>query len=166
MTSSPRSSPPKDHITHHRPFPKKSTLDPDLLRSTLGALLGDLGSCTSVGDGSLCLVGLALVLPLLLVLLALGKSLCLSSGSHLWLLVPACGNGVQRGTDDTSLVLDGSARALLGSLLGDTLLVHATAEDGPGDLAWVLSLQEEGLALGGDESERLCVRENCIRVSD
>lgn len=56
------------------------------------------------------------------------------------------------GTDDTTLVLDRLARALLGNLLGDTLLVDATVDNGPRDLARVLALEEEGLLLGSDEA--------------
>ena len=58
----------------------------------------------------------------------------------------------QVGTDNTTLVLDGLARALLGDLLSNTLLVDATVDDGPGDLARVLALEEEGLLLRSDEA--------------
>lgn len=47
--------------------------------------------------------------------------------------------------------------ALLGDLLSDTLLVHATVDLGPGNLAGVLALEEEGLGLGAREAEGLNV---------
>jgi hypothetical protein len=43
---------------------------------------------------------------------------------------------------------------LLGDFLSDTLLVDASVDGGPGDLARVLALKEEGLLLRGDETER------------
>lgn len=126
-----------------------------LLRGdTLRLLARDLGArATSTGTGSLVLLshlGLGLLL-----LLALGKSLLAGSSSHLGLLVSAGGDGLERGTDDSSLVLNSLARALLGNLLGDTLLVHATVEDGPGKLTGVLALEEERLALARVEAEDL-----------
>ena len=77
--------------------------------------------------------------------------------SDLRLLVSLGENARQIGTDDTTLVLDGLSRSLLGDLLGNTLLVYSSEYDGPCDLSGVLSLQEERLLLGGDESERLGV---------
>lgn len=140
-------------------------LDADLLRATLSTLLGDLRPSSSMSDGSLCLVGPPLLLPLLLVVLGLGKSLSLSSGTDLGLLVPTSGNAVEGGTDDGTLVLDGAARTLLGSLLADALLVHAAGEDRPGDLARVLALEEEGLALRRDEAEGLRAFKEGMMVS-
>lgn len=70
-------------------------------------------------------------------------------------LVPPGGDGSEVGTDDTTLVLHGLARALLGNLLGDALLVHATVDDGPGDLTGILALEEEGGIFGGGEAEDL-----------
>ncbi len=55
----------------------------------------------------------------------------------------------------THLVLDVLPAPLLGDLLGDTLLVHPSVDDGPRDLTWVLSLEEEGLGFGVEESEDL-----------
>jgi hypothetical protein len=52
-------------------------------------------------------------------------------------------------------MLDGTASALLGDFLRDSLLVHAAEENSPGDLARVLALQEERLSLAVDETERL-----------
>ncbi len=56
---------------------------------------------------------------------------------------------------DGALELLRAARALLGSLLCDALAVLAAVEDGPGDLAGVLLLVEEGLVLRVDEVEDL-----------
>lgn len=116
--------------------------------TTLGTLLGHLWAGTCVSNRALGLGCLSCLLPLLLLLLGLGESLGLSSSSHLWLLVSSGSNSIKGGTNNGTLVLDGPARALLGSLLSDTLLVHSAAEEGPCDLSWVLSLQKEGLALG------------------
>ena len=52
-------------------------------------------------------------------------------------------------------MLDGAASALLGNLLGDALLVHATVDDSPVNLARVQALKEVGLALAVDETEAL-----------
>ena len=57
--------------------------------------------------------------------------------------------------DDATLVLDVLARALLCDLLCDALLVHATEDDGPGDLARVLALVRQRLALGRAKPEDL-----------
>jgi len=57
--------------------------------------------------------------------------------------------------DDATLVLDVLARALLCDLLCDALLVHAAEDDGPGDLARVLALVRQRLALGCAEPEDL-----------
>lgn len=51
-------------------------------------------------------------------------------------------------------MLDRLLGALLGDLLSDTLLVDATVDDSPGDLARVLALKEERLLLRGDEAVR------------
>ena len=98
---------------------------------------------------------------LLLLLLGLLLSLRLLDGSGPRLgtdcggLVPPCRDGGKISTDDTTLVLHSAARALLGNLLRDTLLVHATVDLGPGDLTGVLALEEERLILGGGEAEDL-----------
>lgn len=99
------------------------------------------------------------LLLLLLLSLLLGLGLLDGGGPLLRTnssgLVPPCGDGREVGADDTTLVLHSSARALLGNLLRDTLLVHATVYLGPGDLTGVLALQEERLVLGGGETEDL-----------
>jgi hypothetical protein len=61
---------------------------------------------------------------------------------------------------DGALKLLDAAGALLGGLLGNTLLVLAAVEDRPGNLAGVLLLVEERLGLGGDEE----VRATCIHA--
>jgi len=52
-------------------------------------------------------------------------------------------------------VLDSAAGALLGNFLSDTLLVHATVDNSPVDLARVQTLLEVGFALTVEETERL-----------
>ena len=98
---------------------------------------------------------------LLLLLLGLLLSLRLGNGRRplcktgLCGLVPPCLDGGKVGTDDTTLVLHSLARPLLGNLLRNTLLVHATVDLSPGDLARVFALEEERLILGGGEAEDL-----------
>ena len=70
-------------------------------------------------------------------------------------LVPLRGDGGKVGTNDPTLVLHGAPGALLRNLLRDTLLVHASVDLRPGDLARVLALEEERLILGGREAEDL-----------
>lgn len=72
--------------------------------------------------------------------------------ADLGLLVSLGEDGRKIGTDNATLVLDRLLGALLGNLLGDTLLVHAAVDDSPGDLAGVLALEEEGLLLRGNEA--------------
>ena len=55
----------------------------------------------------------------------------------------------------THLNLDVLPAPLLGNLLSDALLVHPAVDLGPGDLPWVLALEEERLALGVEEAESL-----------
>lgn len=109
---------------------RKLSLYLDLL-SLLLLLVSLLGSLSSLGSGitgSLADSGR---------LLALGDD-----------LIPA-------GTNDSTLELGGLAGALLGDLLGGTLLVEATVEDGPAELAGVLLAEEVSLALTVQETERL-----------
>ena len=58
-------------------------------------------------------------------------------------------------TDGSTLVLDVLARALLGALLRDALLVHVAGDDRPGDVARVIALVRQRLALGCAEPEDL-----------
>ncbi len=85
------------------------------------------------------------LLGLLVLLLSLRlcdcSSPCLCTGGGG--LVALGGDGGKISTDDATLVLHRSARALLGDLFCDTLLVHATVHLCPGDLARVFALQEE-----------------------
>lgn len=129
-------------------------LDTDLTGTTLHLLARNLGTSTT-GTDRLGLVGLAELGLGLLVLLALGNGSLAGGGTNLGLLVAAGVDLLERGTDDTTLVLDGLARALLGDLLGDTLLVESSVNDSPGDLTGVLALQEERLVLGADKAEDL-----------
>ncbi len=57
--------------------------------------------------------------------------------------------------DDGTLELLDATSALLGSLLGNTLLVLAAVQDSPSDLAGILTLVEERLGLGVQEEEGL-----------
>lgn len=129
-------------------------LDTDLTGTTLHLLSRNLGTSTTSTD-RLDLVGLADLSLGLLLLLALGDGGLAGGSTNLGLLVAAGVDLVERSTDDTTLVLDGLARALLGDLLGHTLLAKTTVSNGPGDLTGVLALQEEGLILGADKAEDL-----------
>lgn len=129
-------------------------LDTDLASTTLHLLSRDLGASTA-GAKRLDLVGLANLGLGLLVLLALSNRSLAGSGTNLRLLVSASVDLLERSTNDTTLVLYRLARALLGHLLGDTLLVESAVYDSPGDLTRVLALQEERLVLGAHKAEDL-----------
>ncbi len=126
--------------------------------TTLGAHLGDLADGLALGGtGALGLVGLLgggggglLVLGLL----DGGEA---GGGAGLGAHAPALLDHLERGADDATLRLDGAAGALLGHLLGDALAVLAAEQDGPGDAAGVLSLQEQRLGLAVLEAEDLAV---------
>lgn len=117
-------------------------LDSDLSSTSLHLLLAELGS-GSRSRSTLCLGSLSLLLSLLLVILALGQGLSLSSSTNFGLLVSLGGNGVHGSTDDSTLVLDSLSGTLLGYLFRDSLLVHSSVNNGPGNLTRVLALQEE-----------------------
>lgn len=129
-------------------------LDTALAGTTLHLLARNLGTSTT-GTDRLGLVGLAGLSLGLLVLLALGDSGLAGGSTNLGLLVAAGVDLLERSTNDTTLVLDGLARALLGDLLSNSLLVESSVNDGPGDLTGVLALQEERLVLGADKAEDL-----------
>lgn len=123
----------------------------------MGGLSGlELGLLRALsGSGSLDLLRASL--SLLSALLLLG-SLDLSGTSSLadgrGLL--ALGNDLlPSGTNDGALNLDGLASALLGDLFGGSLLVEATEEDGPVELARVLLLEEVRLAFAVQQAEAL-----------
>lgn len=124
----------------------------------LGALLaGDTAGLALGGSSLLGLVGLLDLLGLSLLVLdvlqvggALGST---GLGAHRAALL----DDVQGSTNDGTLGLDGTASALLGDLLRDTLAVLATEQDSPGDAAGVLALQEQGLGLAVLETEDLAV---------
>lgn len=99
------------------------------------------------------LLGLLLLLLLLGVLDGLGTSSLAGLGADRALLL----DHLKRGTNNGTLVLDGTAGALLRDLLGDALAVLATVEDSPRDAAGVLALLEQRLRLGRLESEDLRV---------
>lgn len=69
------------------------------------------------------------------------------------------------GSDDSALELLGAARSLAGLLLLDSLLVLATVQDGPGDLARVALHQVGTLALLVQEGERLQQNKNNRRLA-
>ncbi|KAI3483990.1 hypothetical protein L1887_53004 [Cichorium endivia] len=131
-------------------------LDTALAGTTLHLLARDLGTSTTGADrlglGRLACLGLRL-----LVLLALGNGGLAGGSTDLGLLVAAGVDHVERSADNATLVLDSLARALLGDLLGDTLLVKTTVHSGPGNLTGVLALQEERLVLRADKAEHLVV---------
>ncbi|KAG5456864.1 MAG: hypothetical protein BJ554DRAFT_3265, partial [Olpidium bornovanus] len=75
-------------------------------------------------------------------------------GADLGLLGALGTDGFPGCADDSALVLDGLAGALLDRLLGDALLVHAAENDGPVDLPRVLALVEQRLDFAVQELER------------
>lgn len=80
-----------------------------------------------------------------------------SSGSSFRSLVSSLLDDIEGGTDDSSLGLDGSAGALLGNFLRDTLLVLSSEENGPCNSARVLALQEQRFGFTVLETEDLGV---------
>lgn len=134
------------------PEAKIAFLTATLASTTLHALLRNLGD---VGLGGL-VGGLAGLLVTLLSL-GLGDSGLTSSGADLGLSSSLSEDGSKVGTNDTTLDLDILPRPLLGDLLGNTLLVHPSVNLSPSDLSGVLSLKEERLSLGTEESEGLGV---------
>lgn len=79
--------------------------------------------------GGVCLCELLGRLGSSLLLFTGGERLGSSGGSCLWSL--SLLDLVERGTDDGSLDLDSLSGSLLGSLLGDSLLVSSSEQDGP-----------------------------------
>jgi len=125
--------------------------------STLAALHRLLRNLRRSGGGFGALGLLLLTLLLLLLRLRLrnrrlSRSRTLSSS-----LLTHSLDSSDVSTDNPALVLHGAARALLGNLLGDTLLMHAAVDLCPCDLTGVLALEEEGGILGGGEAEDLGV---------
>jgi hypothetical protein len=94
----------------------------------------------------------------LLGLLALGHSSLACSSSDLRLLGTLSADGIPGSTNDSTFMLDSAASALLGNLFRDALLVHATVDNSPVDLARVQTLQEVRLALAVDEAEGLITK--------
>lgn len=129
----------------------------DLLGRTLSSLLaGDLATGLALGS-ILRLLRLLDRGSSLLLLLALLDGSETGGAAGLGAHGSALLDHLEGGTDDRSLGLDGTAGALLGSFLSDTLAVLATEENSPGDAARVLSLQEQRLGLAILESEDLAV---------
>ena len=137
-------------------------LDTDLAGTTLHLLARNLWTSTT-GTDRLGLVSLAELSLGLLVLLALGNGGLAGGSTDLGLLVAAGVDLLERGTNDTTLVLDSLARALLGNLLGDALLVESAVDDSPGDLTGVLALQEKRLVLRADKAEDLWIGQEGAR---
>jgi hypothetical protein len=94
-------------------------------------------------------------LLLFLFRLRLGDSIQSCLTSHGSGLVPLRSNGSQISTNNPPLVLHRTSRAFLRNFFGDTLLVHAAVDLGPGDLTRVFALQEERCVFGGCETEDL-----------
>lgn len=123
----------------------------------MGGLSGlELGLLRALsGSGSLNLLSASLSLLSALLLLGsldLSGTGSLADGSGLL----ALGNDLlPSGTNDGALNLDGLASALLGDLFGGSLLVEATEEDGPVELARVLLLEEVRLAFAVQQAEAL-----------
>lgn len=95
---------------------------------------------------------------LLLFTLSLGDSSCPFLIADFSSLVPPCSNEVQISTDDATLVLDGTARTLLGNLLCDALLVHPTEYLSPSDFARIFPLGEERSIFRGFKTKDLMGR--------
>jgi hypothetical protein len=131
----------------------------DLLLSALGTLLADVALGLALGGlgGGLGLVSLLGGGGSLLLLLALLDGLSAGGTAGLRSHRATLLDHIERGTDDGTLGLDGTASALLGDLLGDTLAVLSAVEDRPGDATGVLSLQEQRLRLAILETEDLAV---------
>jgi len=72
-------------------------------------------------------------------------------------LITESGDGREVGANNATLVLDGAAGALLGGLLGKTLLVSTSEESCPGNATGVLALAEKRLRLPVRELEPLGV---------
>jgi hypothetical protein len=124
--------------------------------------------------GGLRLLGLLYALSSASLLLAGCDGSLAGSLTGLWSLRSSLLNHVEGSTDDGTLVLNGTARALLRNFLytpldlpqtpatripylRDTLLVLSTEENGPGDATGVLALKEERFGLSVLESENLAV---------
>ena len=137
---------------------------------TLHLLFWDLGYCRSgcTGRLSICSVSndsarshnsethlgfLNLLLLLLSLSFANGSQPCLIPNSSS--LVPLRGNSGKIGPDNPPLVLHSTPRAFLGNFFSYTLLVQATIELCPGDLARVFTLQEERGIFGVGKTEDL-----------
>ena len=119
--------------------------------AALHLLLRHLGRSRRGGARGLRLLHLLVLLLRLRLCDGCEALLCAHGGG----LVAAGGDGREVRADDAALVLHGLARALLGDLLCDTLLVHAAVHDCPRDLARVLALQEERRIFRAGEAEHL-----------
>lgn len=127
-----------------------STLSTLLANDPLGLALGGLG-------GVLRLLGLLGSSIGLLLLLGLLDGLETGGGAGLGAHGALLLDHIERGTDDGTLGLDGTAGSLLGGFLSDTLAVLATVQDSPGNATGVLALEEEGLGFAVLETEDLGV---------
>ena len=96
---------------------------------------------------------LNLLLLLLSLSLANSSQPCLIPNSRS--LIPLGGNSSKISTNNPPRVLHSTPRALLGNFFSYTLLVHATIDLCPGDLARVFTLQEERGIFGVGETEYL-----------
>lgn len=116
----------------------------DLDLRTLCALLADVSLGLALAGGSvLGLLGLLGGLSSSLLLLVLSDGLGASGRSGLGSHSPALLDDLEGSTNDGTLGLDGTASALLGNLLRDTLAVLSSVQNRPGNATGVLSLQEQ-----------------------
>jgi len=133
----------------------------DLWGSPLSTLFRYLlcGSTSSTRSG-LCLLCLLLGLGRCLLFLPFLDSLGTGGLAGFRAHSTAFLNDIKRSANNGTLVLHGLTRPLLGDFLGDTLLVHTPEENGPGDSARVLALEEQRLGLAIDEAEDFAVATN------
>jgi hypothetical protein len=94
----------------------------------------------------------------LLSFLALGDGGLAGGSTGIGLLVTLGADSIPRGTNNSTLVLDGTTRALLLDFFSDTLLVKTTVNGGPSDLTGVQTLEEVRSGLTVNETETLIKR--------
>lgn len=94
-------------------------------------------------------------LDLGLLFLGLTDGLLSLGETDLWKLVALGLDLVQASADNGPLVLDGLSAATLCRFLADALLVHATVDDGPVELAWLEFVQKVTFDLSVEETKDL-----------
>jgi hypothetical protein len=158
-TQEPQTPLPQPLATPRLTHPRLAGASLDLGLSALGALLADVALGLALGgDGGV--LGLLRLLDgggSLLLLLALLDGLGAGGAAGLRSLRATLLDHIERGADNGTLGLDGTASALLGNFLGNALAVLSSVKDRPGDTAGVLALQEQRLRLAVLEAEDLAV---------